>query len=58
MERYLLNTFDDGKLEVELGFLATTFYFIMILELNFDKRQEQAVAISLKSLIKLIWYIT
>lgn len=50
-----MNTFDNGKREVELGFLTATFYFIMILELNFDKRQ--AVAVSLKSLIKLIWYI-
>lgn len=53
-----MNTFDDGKWEEdELGFLSATFYFIMILELNFVKRQEQAVAIYLKSLIKLIWYI-
>lgn len=53
-----MNTFDEGKWEEDvIGFLSATFYFIMILEFNFAKRQEQAVAISLKSLIKLIWYI-
>lgn len=39
----------ENEKRFELGFPAVTFYFIMIMELNFARRQEQTVAVSFKT---------
>lgn len=46
-EWHLMNTFGDGnEKRLELDIVTPTSYFIMIMELNFAKRQEQAITIS------------